>query len=54
MRLTKKDRRVGREWRDGEILDGEIEREISGRSILVAEKSQMRVELMLFSSILLV
>jgi hypothetical protein len=49
MRLTKKDRRVGRECREGEISDGDIEREINGRSIWVAEKSHMRVKMMLRS-----
>jgi hypothetical protein len=52
MQLTKKGRRVGTECREGEISDGRIEREINGRSIWVAEKSEVREVMMLLWFIL--
>jgi hypothetical protein len=43
---------MGRECREGEISDGEIEREINGRWVWVAQKSDMRVVMMLLWSLL--
>jgi hypothetical protein len=43
---------MGGACREAEIGDGEIEREMNCRAIWVAEKSHMRVVMMLLSSLL--
>jgi hypothetical protein len=40
--LTKTAGRVGGIWREGEILEGAIERDINGRSIWAAGESELR------------
>jgi hypothetical protein len=52
IRLTKTAGRVGGAWREGEIPEGAIEKDINGRSIWAAGKRWLRAVLMLASSIL--
>jgi hypothetical protein len=49
--LTKTAGRVGGTWREREILEGAIERDINGRSICAAGERELRAVLMLGSSI---